>query len=238
MDESLRRKFQSIIGALWWLTSISRPDIYYAVHRCAKMQNKPNKTLGKCLDKILQYLASTKNLGLVYQRHPADTPVLSGYADASFASEPQSLSRVGYFYLFKGNLVSWCSENISRVVTSSTEAECRGLVQFTKENIWHRKFHSELKMFSLSTPTIVYEDNMSSISLSKNLGVPHKRSKHFDIEFNFFKQSVDWKEVVPIFVATEEQAADMLTKTIPATQFVYLREKVMGSQQMQDLFNV
>ena len=28
--------FQSDIGSLWWLANISRPDIFYAVHRCSK----------------------------------------------------------------------------------------------------------------------------------------------------------------------------------------------------------
>lgn len=54
VDESLKKKFESIIGVLWWLTSISRPDIYHAVHRCFKMQNKPNNILGTCLQKIVQ----------------------------------------------------------------------------------------------------------------------------------------------------------------------------------------
>ena len=146
----MRKKFQSQIGALWWLASISRPDIYYAVHRCSKLQNKPTKILGKCIEKILFYLAATKNFGIVYERKPTDTPILSGFVDAAFATEDENfLSRVGYFYFFKGNLVSWNSENPSRVMTSSTEAECRGLVHFAKENLWHRQFHSELKLFSM-----------------------------------------------------------------------------------------
>ena len=65
----------------------------------------PNVVLQKCLQKILEYLSTTKSLGITYVRHPSSTPILSGFADASFASEDECLSRVGYFYLFKGNLV-------------------------------------------------------------------------------------------------------------------------------------
>ena len=46
-DNSLKQEFQSDIGAFWWLAQISRPDIFYAVHRCAKLVNKPNKRLGQ-----------------------------------------------------------------------------------------------------------------------------------------------------------------------------------------------
>jgi hypothetical protein len=235
IDEKQKKKYQSQIGALWWLTSISRPDIYYAVHRCSKMQNRPNKVLEKCLDKIFQYLAATKDLGIIFQRK-VGVPVLSGYVDASFGSEDEFLSRIGYFYLFLGNLVSWVSENPSRVMTSSTEAECRGLVHFAKENLWHRQFHSELKLYSVDQPTVVYEDNSSAITLASNLGIPHKRSKHFGIEFAYFKQSVEKKEITPVFVPTDEQPADMLTKTLHPAKFVYFRDLMMGDADLQAHF--
>ena len=235
IDESLKKKFQAQIGALWWLTSISRPDIFYAVHRCSKIQNQPNLRLGKCLEKILMYLGTTKILALFiienlnHQSYP-------GYVDASFATEDEAYSRVGYFYLFKGNLVSWVSENPSRVMTSSTEAECRGLVQIAKENIWQRQMHNELNLFPFTGPTVVYEDNKAAITMSNNPGVPHKRSKFFGIEFAFFKQSVELGEIQPEYVPTELQPADMLTKTLPRPKFSLFRDMMMGGEQLQTHF--
>ena len=117
-DESLKKIFQSQIGGLWWLAGISRPDIFYAVHRCSKLQNRPNKKLGAHLQKIFSYLYGTISLGIVFKRSTSETPLLSGYVDAAFATEATA-SRIGYFYLFKGNLVSWTSENTSRIMTSS-----------------------------------------------------------------------------------------------------------------------
>ena len=118
-------------------------------------------------------------------------------------------------------------------MTSSTEAECRGLVHFAKENLWHRQFHDELKLYSVAQPTIVYEDNSSAITLASNLGIPHKRSKHFGIEFAYFKQSVEKKEIIPVFVSTDEQPADMLTKTLLPAKFVYFRDLMMGDADLQ-----
>jgi hypothetical protein len=235
IDESKKKQFQAQIGALWWLTSISRPDIYYAVHRCSKLQNQPNEMLGKCLQKILMYLSTTRNIGIVYYRRP-ESPTLSGYVDASFATEDEAYSRIGYFFLFKGNLVSWISENPSRVMTSSTEAECRGLVQFAKENIWQRQMHTELALFPLSGPTVVYEDNKAAITMSNDPGTPHKRSKFFGIEFAFFKQSVELGEIKPEYVPTEVQPADMLTKTLPRPKFSIFRDMMMGGEQLQSHF--
>ncbi len=235
VDENLKKGFQTSIGAFWWLAQISRPDIFFAVHRCAKMVNQPTKNLGIAIDQIFKYLAETFSQGIVFQRHKAPL-TLSGFVDASFASEPNAVSRLGYFFLFQGNLVSWCSENPKRVMTSSTEVECRGLVQISKENLWHRQFHDELNLFTISGPTIVYEDNSASITMSKNPGIPHKRSKHFGIEWAFFKQAVDMGEIKPIHVSTNEQPADMLTKPLPLPKFIYFRDMVMGAQHLQRHF--
>lgn len=86
-------------------------------------------------------------MGLVYKRPSADTPILSAYVDASFAAEDESASRMGYFYFFQGNLVSWASENAKRVMNSSTEAECYGLYEVARENFWQRQVQSELPFY-------------------------------------------------------------------------------------------
>ena len=235
VDETLKKQFQSERGAFWWLAQISRPDIFYAVHRCAKLVNKPTPRLGQRIQKIKDYLSLTPSVGIVFQRH-SDSPTLSGYVDAAFAAEDQAASRIGYFFLFRGNLVSWCSENTTRVMTSSTEVECRGLVQFGKENQWHRQFHKELNLFSVDKPTVAYEDNTASITLSSDLGTPHKKSKHFGIEWSFFKESVEFGEITPIFVPTNQQPADMLTKSLLSNKFVEFRDMVMGDSTLQNFF--
>ena len=234
-DQNLKKDFQIDIGALWWLAQISRPDIFYAVHRCAKQVHQPTKKLGLQIQQIKDYLAETSTIGIVFSRKNA--PInLSGFVDAAFASEEESISRIGYFFLFRENLVSWCSENPTRVMTSSTEVECRGLVQIAKENVWHRQFHDELNLFPVTTATVVYEDNQASITMSTNQGIPHKRSKHFGIEWAFFKQAVEFKEIKPVFVSTNEQPADMLTKALPFPKFSIFRDKVMGEKELQGHF--
>lgn len=224
--------YQSDIGSFWWLAQISRPDIFYAVHRASKYATNPSRKLWRWLQQIKKYLNGTISVGLVYQRSGTKTPLLSGFADAAYNGE-FGQSRTGYFFLCNGNLVSWGSENPKRVMTSSTEVECRALVQFSKENLWQRQFHGELGLFKTDGPTIVYEDNSASISLSKIPGNHHKKSKHFGLEWSMFKESVEFGEIEPVFVKTDEQAADMLTKPLSARKFVYFRDLVMGEERLQ-----
>ena len=183
-----------------------------------------------------QRLPATPTWGITYTRD-AKKPLLSGFVDAAFAAEDNFASRVGYFYLFKGNLVSWASENPSRVLSSSTEAECRGLVHFSKENQWHRQFHSELGLYDVSVPTIVYEDNTASITLASTLGTPHKKSKHFGIEWAIFKEAVELKELELVHVSTDDQPADMLTKSLVSKKFEIFRDTVMGCEDTQAHFS-
>ena len=236
VNETLKKEFQSDIGAFWWLAQISRPDIFYAVHRCSKLVNKPNQRLGQRIQKIKDYLSLTPSVGIVYQKQ-FDSPTLSGYVDAAFGSEDESQSRVGYFFFFKGNLVSWASENPSRVMTSSTEVECRGLVTVGKENMWHIQLQKELGLFNVSGPTTIYEDNTASIHMASDLSTPHKRSKHFGIEWSFFKESVEKGEIIPVYVSTDEQPADMLTKSLTSQKYTVFRDMVMGGRDLQQHFD-
>jgi hypothetical protein len=82
----------------------------------------------------------------------------------------------------------------------------------------------------------VYEDNTASISMSTYKGSPHKRSKHFGIEWAYFKQAVELLEIKPVYISTNEQPADMLTKALPFQKFSLFRNKIMGDKILQDHF--
>ena len=133
--------------------------------------------------------------------------------------------------------MSWASENPKRIMTSSTEVECRGMVQISKENAWHRQFHEELNLYPPGEPTTIWEDNMASITMSTDKGSPHKRSKHFGIEWAYFKEAVEIQEIKPIYVSTNEQPADMLTKALPFSKFTYFSDMIMGDQKVQTHFD-
>jgi hypothetical protein len=59
---------RNVIGRLWWLALISRPDRDCALHKCAIWQNKPSDTLWSHLMDILKYLNNTRSMGLVFKR--------------------------------------------------------------------------------------------------------------------------------------------------------------------------
>ena len=218
---------RNAIGKLWWAAGISRPDIVCALHKCASWQNKPSKRLWKHILWIIQYLKHTIDYAIVYERNTEDPDYLA-YCDASFASEVGSKSRYGYLYKFLGCLVSWTSVHTTRVLTSSTEAECHSIVHTAKENQWIRDFIRELRIDSSNEPTVIYQDNMGAIALMKG-GGNHKRSKHFTIEFDALREYVREKEIDIKYIETERMPADMLTKSLGKTSFQNHRDTIMKS---------
>ena len=81
-EEVLKLPVRNVIGRLWWLALISRPDIQCALHRCAIWQNRPSQKLWKFLMHILQYLKHTHNFGLVYVRPTNGENFLEAHCDA------------------------------------------------------------------------------------------------------------------------------------------------------------
>ena len=156
-------------------------------------------------------------------------PLLNGSADSSFADAPSKKSTLGQVYWFLGALIDWKSKTSTRVLDSSTDAECCSLVMFGKENSWLRDLLKELGIFMVNKPTPVQEDNTAAIALSGQ--GPTKRSRHYDISFYKFKEQVELNEMALEYVNTHEKPADFFTKPLAKTKFEYFRDLIMGGSK-------
>ena len=64
----------------------------------------------------------------------------------------------------------------------------------------------------------VFEDIQGAIALAEN-PLSFARSKHIDVRFHFVRELLRAKKIGIQFVASEEQHADVLTKSLAATPF-------------------
>lgn len=176
----------------------------------------------------MKYLKHTIKYAIVYKRKRQDVynSMYIAFCDASFATETNSRSRYGYIFYVLGGLVSWTSVHTTRVLTSSTEAECHSVVHTAKENTWIRDFMKELGLFRCDEPTIIFQDNKGAIALMKG-GGKHKRSKHFTIEFDALREYVREKEIDIRYVETTNMTADIFTKILPKHLFEKHRNTLM-----------
>ena len=63
------------------------------------------------------------------------------------------------------------------------------------------------------------------MKLSEN-PVFHDKSKHIEIKYHYIRDMVQRGAVKLLYVATEEQIADVLTKPLARLKFEYFRERL------------
>lgn len=73
--------------------------------------------------------------------------------------------------------------------------------------------------------TKIYIDNRSAQELAKN-PVFHERSKHIDTRYHFIRECIAKKEMELIYVKTQDQVADIFTKSLKFEDFRRLRGRL------------
>ena len=124
----------------------------------------------------------------------------------------------------EGTLVSWRSRKQPCVALSTTEAEYIALASTGQEAVWLQELYQQLDS-EQTGPTLIYEDNQSTIAMSKNPQF-HGRAKHIGIKFHFIREQVANKKVELKYCRTDEMLADMFTKGLGTKTFVKLRELI------------
>ena len=204
--------YREAIGALMYLCIATRPDIAYAVTLLARFSNSPGRTHWEAVKQIFRYLVGTKHMALTYGMTSGG---LIGYTDADGMSQPDRRAISGYAFLYNGGAVSWSSKHQELVALSTTEAEYVAATHAAKEAMWIHSFLSDL--FGDSSPTTLFCDNQSAISLAHNDQF-HARTKHIDIRFHFIRWIVEEGKIKLLYCPTDSQVADVLTKALPSTK--------------------
>jgi hypothetical protein len=95
---------------------------------------------------------------------------------------------------------------------SSTEGEYMATCHATKEALWLRTL-LQLIGFSQNGPTMIYCDNESVITLTKDPSF-HAQMKHINIQHHFIQEHVESHDVTFAHLPTHEMLADALTKAL------------------------
>lgn len=243
-DETAKRHmeqypYRSIIGGLNYLAVTIRPDICFAVNYLSRFMDNPGIDHWTQLLNTLAYVRDHPNASIVYsdpqhmtychhgQIYNMKPNQLYCFVDADFASSDTDnrFSTSGYIILFNGGAVSWKSQKQRRVAGSPTEAEYIALYEASKEVIWLKNILNELG-FDTPNPALIFEDNTSTIRAAYN-PVEHSKLKHLDISYHAVRQFIELNKVAVISISTENQIADILTKSLPTKQFEYLRNPIL-----------
>ncbi|CAG4933546.1 unnamed protein product [Colias eurytheme] len=179
--------YREAIGCLLFLSSVSRPDISFAVNVLSRYVNNPSPQHVNSVKRVIRYLIKSKHLCIKYSRESND---LIGYSDSDFASDIDTRkSTTGYLFMMNGGPITWSSQKQKTVALSTTEAEFVAASECAKEILWLQQLLSDLgESYDCITLNV---DNQSAIRLINN-PVYHKRTKHIDVKYNFIREKVHY----------------------------------------------
>lgn len=208
-DEKL---YQSLIGELNYLATVSRPDIAHAISKLSQFCKHPHKQHFEAAKHVLRYLKATQD-GLV--NYLKNISSLICFTDADWGADiTDRKSYNGFVVYLNGCPIAWESKKQCSVSLSSTEAEYIALSQGVKEVSFIRSLLDELGLQEyLKSPAEMRCDNQGAKFLVQN-PVAHKRSKHIDIRYHYIRENYNTKQIDVIYVRSEDNVADIFTKCL------------------------
>eukprot|EP00924_Labyrinthula_sp_SR-Ha-C_P003039 snap_masked-scaffold_58-processed-gene-0.75-mRNA-1 protein AED:1.00 eAED:1.00 QI:0/0/0/0/1/1/2/0/192 len=159
--------------------------------------------------RTLRYSFDTKNLVLKYDTTKLKKD-LSMFVYSSFANGPRRLSVYGFIILLNEILIDALSKLEPVVVNNSTEAEYDGISLALREL---KLIFIILCSLNIDFYTFVYVDNQPAMRMILN-DTATGRNRYLDTPFQFAKQELEAMKAKLIYVETEENLVDVITKML------------------------
>ena len=172
MDQFLKERYASIVGALIYMSITVRADLSLSVGKCSRGMHNPTDEHVSMLRHVVGYLKCHRDVKLTYKRSKqriqemfkeiAETDSalqsivghdytkvedpLVGFTDSDFASgsEPQRKSISGMAFFAFGNLIYWKSKLQPLTAKSTHAAELIALSFAADEGLWLRRLLIEI----------------------------------------------------------------------------------------------
>jgi hypothetical protein len=253
-DTCDKTKYQELCGSLIQIIDV-RPDIKFALSRCAQRTQHHLKSDMKALLRIVLYLKGTEELGIRLQpgnhQYGSTYVMLRGYADASYANEPGSRSMYSVSYDLLPVPLEWhklCRDEVLKsssdttpqtghftsrnstiqdVSLSSTDAEIYALTEAMKDVLFFRGVLGELHQPQLQ-PTVIFNDNQSAMTLATAFGGNMKNVKYMMPRVHWCMECTKKGLVQTHWMPTEDLTPDIGTKSLPVKDFTKKRGQLLG----------
>ncbi len=220
--------YRRVVGQLMYLSTVTRPDIAFAVGRVAAGMTAPTRGRWTRVKRILRYLGGTVHGHLRYERG-AKNLTLTTYVDASYGVDPRrGRSISGYATHLGTGPVYWRSHLQPTVADSPNAAEYIALYEAAKSVVGT---HNLLTGMGVDIPApLLLEDNDGARRLAA-AGMGQKKARHLQIKHHYVQELCREGRVSVNRLDGANQPADLLTKgTHPVNTWQHLipRLGVMG----------
>jgi hypothetical protein len=226
VSEMVRVWFHRVVAQLLYLAKRVRWECLPAVsHMAGHVQRCTVRDVEK-LHRLVRYIGGTRDLGVVL-RPGALGMVVRLFVDASYGVHMDGKSHTGSCVVIGDVGAVHCrSSKQDIVVKSSTEGELVAASNSANQGLHSRQFliAQGYKM----GPVILYQDNLSCMAMLARGRSGAERTRHIAIRYYWTKERVDSGEIKIIHKGTKEMYANLLTKPLQGSQFVYERTCLTG----------
>jgi len=222
--------YRSGVGMLLYLVKHTRPDIANITRELSKVMDKPTKAAMKELHRAIKFVLDTADYGLKIEPVKRNEKWnLEIYTDSDWGGDKNTRHSVSGYILYLCNVpILWKSKSQRVVTLSSAEAEYYSLSEAAKDI----KFVYMLLDFvgvNVELPIIVRVDNIGAIFMSENISTSN-RTKHVDCRIRFVNQFIEDGFLKVIFVKSEDNKSDPLTKNVSGDIYEKHKEDYVGKK--------
>ena len=212
--------YRRLVGSLRYLVH-TRPDLAFTVGYLSRFMQRPTAEHLQAVKRVMRYVAGTLDFSLHYKRAPG-TARFIGYCDSDLTGDVDSSKSTSGTLFFLGDcLVSWQSVKQRVVALSSCEAEYIATTTAATQALWLSRLLRELLDRKMEAVELKV-DSKSALALAKN-PVFYDRSKHIRTKFHFIRDCLEEGSIKANYIATADQLADILTKSLGKTKFQEMR---------------
>ena len=209
---------------IYYVAAKTRPDLLTAVSYASTVAH-PTENDDKKLDRIIGYLKGTADLKMHITKTDLD---LFAYFDASFAIHPDYKSHSGKL-IYLGDIPIWFKSTKQKANTkSSAHAELNTLYEGLDVLLWCRAIlNFMLPDFNILQPTIVYQDNLSTMRIAEmGRAATKSNSRYINCRTYWIKDLIETNIVDVRYKQSDDMIADALASIRCGSDFTNFRQKL------------
>lgn len=173
---------------------------------------------------IIYYIKGT--LHHSFQLQPTSLKSIFAYSDVAWAGSPDTRHLSTCFCNFFGtNVVSWVAKKQHTISRSSKKSEYQALIAIVTEVYWSHFLLHDLRLpFHLLAE--IFCDNLCATYITAN-PIQHAPTKHIEVNLHFINKWVTWGDIQVKFIPSKNQIADIFTKGLNSSKFLYFKSNLM-----------
>ena len=225
LPEEQALQFHHVTAQLLYASMRVRRDIQTTVAFLTTRVKSPGEDDWGKLKRVLKYLNGTRKLHLTLSVDSLSQ--IKWYIDGSHQIHDDCRGHTGSLMTLGNGAISSTSRKQKINTKSSTETELVAVHDKLGDVLWMRYF-LESQGYSIED-NIIYQDNMSTLSLEKNGRVSgSNRTKHIKAKYYLVQDKYNSHEIDLKYCPTDTMWADVLTKPLQGLKFRQMRAVLMN----------